>query len=143
MVPSIEGHPTNVMPPFEFDLFDPLAPTLRIDLEPLETHVRDDASPLFQFDQNDPRAFPRRTNVELIAPLFATLSATPNDLARPLRRRPHPQKPTGSITFSPFDTLDLGFCGWSAPTRAPYNYEVLLKRPPIPITWSLLDPRVK
>ena len=46
-------------------------------------------------------------------------------------------------TFSPFDTLDLGFCGWSAPTCAPYTYEVLLKRPPIPITWSLMDPRVK
>ena len=143
MVPSIEGRSPNVMPLSEFDFFDPLAPTLRIDLKPLGTHVRHDASPLFQFDQNDPRSFPRRLDVELIAPLFATLNATPNDLARPLRRRPHPQKPTGSNTFSPFDTLDLGFCGWSAPTRAPYNYEVLLKRPPIPITWSLMDPRVK
>jgi hypothetical protein len=46
-------------------------------------------------------------------------------------------------TFSTFDTFDIGFCGWSAPLRAPYAYAVHLDRALIPITWSLMDPRVK
>ena len=46
-------------------------------------------------------------------------------------------------TFSTFDTFDIGFCGWSAPLRAPYAYAVHLDRALKPITWSLMDPRVK
>jgi hypothetical protein len=75
--------------------------------------------------------------------LPTSLSPFPNDLTHSLRRRPHPQKPRGSNTFSTFDTFDIGFCGWSAPLRAPYAYAVHLDRALIPITWSLMDPRVK
>jgi hypothetical protein len=139
MAPSIDARALDEAPPFEFDLEDRLAPALRLDFEPSKTV----APPLFNLEYDRPQELPPRIDPEFSSNLPTSLSPFPNDLTHPLRRRPHPQKPRGSNTFSTFDTFDIGFCGWSAPLRAPYAYAVHLDRALIPITWSLMDPRVK